>query len=380
MTRARAQIRARGGRSRWCHRRGVGTSGSRCVTPAARVPRVARHNAGRRNSPGPRAPLRTWAGPAAANVLQLTGPDADRQDAAAWHGADPGNADAVHLARRILADADQQAAEIRLEAEAQAAAIRAAAEREGAQIRAQTAAEAAPIREAAEREAAEIREMATAQVTAIREAAERQVDALRSAVAAMSADLAAITEKFTGPIERITEATAPALAAPAATAPADLTPTGAPVEAPLSEKEAGPGEQAARSPVGRAMPATTPARPEPRARLARPATRPAKQADAPARSRQYRAMRVYVGAMAVLLALGLGTGAYQLATRGYTFFVFRSAGTGATDNNVIFPGIIPTPKPTPPHHHPTAGAARLRAGGAHHRHHHPRGTRDVKAR
>jgi hypothetical protein len=80
-------------------------------------------------------------------------------------------------------------------------------------------------------------------------------------------------------------------------------------------------------------------------------------------------MRVFTGTIAVLVVIAIGTGAYQLATRGYTFFVFRSAGTGATDNNAIFPGIIPTPKPSPTHHQPPKGR---HARGAHH--HHPGGT------
>jgi hypothetical protein len=69
-------------------------------------------------------------------------------------------------------------------------------------------------------------------------------------------------------------------------------------------------------------------------------------------------MRVFAGTITALVVLALGTGAYQLATRGFTFFVFRSAGTGATDNNAIFPGIVPTPRPSPPHHHPTTGTAK----------------------
>ena len=69
-------------------------------------------------------------------------------------------------------------------------------------------------------------------------------------------------------------------------------------------------------------------------------------------------MRAFAGTITVLVVLALGTGAYQLATRGFTFFIFRSAGTGATDNNAIFPGTIPTPKPSPPHHHPTTGTGK----------------------
>jgi len=225
-------------------------------------------------------------------------------------------------------------------------------------MREQTAAEAAPIREAAEREAAEITARAADEAAAIRETAEREVDALRSAVKTMSANLnqmaAYITERFAGPGERITVTTAPA-------------PVRAPGEAPSSHKEVGAVEQAAPGPgaTGRAMPTTAPAR---------PATRPARRTKTPARPRQYRTLRVCACAIAALVVLALGTGAYQLATRGFTFFAFRSAGTGATDNNAIFPGIIPTPKPSPAHHRPTNAAGHHDSRKVHHRHHHSRRT------
>ena len=44
-------------------------------------------------------------------------------------------------------------------------------------------------------------------------------------------------------------------------------------------------------------------------------------------------MRKAVIAIAAAVSLALVGGATQLALRGYPFFVFRSAGTGATDNN-----------------------------------------------
>jgi hypothetical protein len=187
---------------------------------------------------------------------------------------------------------------------------------------------------------------------------------------------ACITEKFTGPIERITETTAAAIAAPPSADPAAPAPARTPGEAPSSYEEAGPGEEGtpgARA-ASRAVPAAAPARPGTRPRPGRPATRPPRRTETPARSRQHRAMRVYAGTIAALVVLALGTGAYQLATRGFTFFAFRSAGTGATDNNAIFPGIIPTPKPSPAHHHPTTGAGHHGARSAHHRRHHPGGT------
>jgi vacuolar-type H+-ATPase subunit H len=121
-------------------------------------------------------------------------------------------------------------------------------------------------------------------------------------------------------------------------------------------------------PAGRTTtrPATRPDR-----RPARPATRPARRTEKPARSRQARTMRAFAGTITALVVLALGTGAYQLATHGFTFFVFRSAGTGATDNNAIFPGIIPAPKPSPAHHHPTTGPGQH---GARRTHRHVKGT------
>jgi hypothetical protein len=324
-----------------------------------------------------------WAAsPSSANVLQLTGADTGQQQAVTWQPGDPGNTDAVRVAQRILADADEQAAEIRLEAAAEAAAIREAAEREAAQIKEQTAAEAAPIREGAEREAAEIKERAAAHAAAIRAAAEQQANALRSAVNTMSADLTAyITEKLTGPIERVAGEAGLAeghpepaqgdvrpASSPGKDSPSSRTWATAPHEAPARYEEADLYEKAALG-APAAMPATAPVRPGTRPRPARPATRPARPTEKPARSRQGHTARLFAGTIAALVVLALGTGAYQLATRGFTFFAFRSAGTGATDNNAVFPGIIPTPKPSPSPH-PTAATGKHGARGAHHRRHH----------
>jgi len=198
-------------------------------------------------------------------------------------------------------------------------------------VQRQASGQSLAISEAAEREAADVRRQASAQSAAIREAAEREAVELRAAVMAMSADLDLMASYITAPDAR------------------------------------------AASP---AMPVTVPGRP--RIRPARPGTGPVRRTEKPARSRQYRTMRFYSGTIATLVVLAVATGAYQLATRGYTFFVFRSAGTGATEGSAVFPGIIPTPKPSPAHHHPTTGAAHHGARGAHHRHHHPGGTHHVK--
>jgi len=271
-----------------------------------------------------------WTGPGSTNMLQLTtGADTGQQGAVGWQAADPGNADSVRVAQRILADADQQAAEIRLEAAAHAAAVREAAEREAAQIREQTAAEAAPIREGAEREAAEIREMAAAQAAAIREAAEREAAELRAHLMAMSAELARVaayvTENLSGP-------------------PRGVTTVAVPVLEPVTEPDAGPAAQPAT------RPATAP-RPRPATRPgARPATKPATKP----KTRQYKAMR-RVSAAAVALVLFVGVvGATEVGLHGARFFVFRSAGTGATNGDSLQENQGPGQPDAPGTHHPKA--------------------------
>jgi hypothetical protein len=157
----------------------------------------------------------------------------------------------------------------------------------------------------------------------------------------------------------------PARPRPATTGPEAWPPPAEPDDVWLAVSS---GERWPTRPVGRTAtrPATRPGR-----RPARPATRPARRTEKPARSRQARTMRAFAGTITALVVLALGTGAYQLATHGFTFFVFRSAGTGATDNNAIFPGIIPTPNPSPAHHHPTTGRGRH---GARRTHRHVKGT------
>jgi hypothetical protein len=68
-----------------------------------------------------------------------------------------------------------------------------------------------------------------------------------------------------------------------------------------------------------------------------PAAKPA------GRSRQFVAMRLVVLAMAVPIIFGVLAATTELALHGYGFFVFRSAGTGATSSN-------PLPSPSPTHH------------------------------
>lgn len=294
-------------------------------------------------------------------------------------------ADSVRLAKRILLDADTQAASVTQEALDQANAIRQAAAREAAEIRRQTAYQADAAREAG-RKAEELKRQATEQAEAMREAAEREADELRADAIRLSAELgqvaAYVTRTLTMPALPVPEPQAqprhhvaedfalratPAAepgARPAARprprpairpATAGLEAWPAPAESDDVWSAVSAGEVWPTTPAGQTTtrPATRPHR-----RPARPATRPARRADKPTRSRQQRSMRAFAGTITVLVVLALGTGAYQLATRGFTFFIFRSAGTGATDNNAIFPGTIPTPKPSPPHHHPTTGTGK----------------------
>jgi hypothetical protein len=273
-----------------------------------------------------------WAAPGSTSMLQLTtGADTGQQNAVAWQGADPGSADSVRLAQRILADADQQAAEIRLEASAQAAAIRDAAEREAAQIREQTAAEAAPIREGAEREAAEIREQAAAQAAAIREAAEQEAAELRAHLMAMSAELARVAAYVTENL---------------ASPPPGIKTIAVPVLEPAAEPVARPA----------ARPGTAPRRP-----ATRPGTRPAAKPAGKPKTRQLKAMRKIAAAAAVLVLFVAVSGATEIGLHGFKFFVFRSAGTGATNGNSLQENQGPGQPDAPGTHHPKAHAT-----GQHH--------------
>ena len=95
-----------------------------------------------------------------------------------------------------------------------------------------------------------------------------------------------------------------------------------------------------------------------------PAARPAKPAARPAaRSRQFRAARLPLLAMAVAILFGLIAATAQMAVRGYDFFVFRAPGTGATQEGP------PGPAPSQPSaaHRPQQATSCAQAGtqGAH---------------
>jgi LysM domain len=72
--------------------------------------------------------------------------------------------------------------------------------------------------------------------------------------------------------------------------------------------------------------------------VAEPAPKPV------SRSRQFVAMRLFVLVVAVPILFGVLAATTELALHGYGFFIFRSAGTGATSSN-------PLPSPTPHHQH-----------------------------
>ena len=98
---------------------------------------------------------------------------------------------------------------------------------------------------------------------------------------------------------------------------------------------------------------------------AEPVPRPAKPAAKPAgRPRQVRAMRLAVLAMTIPIVFGLMSATGELALHGYGFFVFRSAGTGATQQG----SSGPAPSQPPAAHHPRrAGSGQADPQGARHR-------------
>jgi hypothetical protein len=98
------------------------------------------------------------------------------------------------------------------------------------------------------------------------------------------------------------------------------------------------------------MPEGRPARP------ARPAAKPA------ARSRQFRAARLPVLAMGVAILFGLIAATTQMALHGYDFFVFRSPGTGATQEGPSGPA--PSQPPAAQRHDQAKRCAQAGTQGA----------------
>jgi hypothetical protein len=227
----------------------------------------------------------------AEEILQLAGEEAAKlADQLRREAGGTRNADSVWLAGRILSDAD-----------AQATAISAAAQREAAEIKQQAAA----IRAAAELVAAEIKQ----QAAAIRATAELEAAQLRATVMMMATDLGRVAGYVTDNL------TIPAMPA--------TKPAGRPATKPA------------------ARPAGEPA--------ARPATRTAAKPGGP--PRQYAAMRLTRVVTAALLLFAVITGTTEIGLHGYSFFVFRSAGTGSTPNSGLNENQGPGQPDAPGAHH-----------------------------
>ena len=151
-------------------------------------------------------------------------------------------------------------------------------------------AQAGAIRAAAEREAAEIKQ----QAAAIRAAAELEAAELRTAVMTMATDLGRVAGYVT---ENLTIPARPA--AKPATRPATR-----PAVKPTARPAAKPG-----------------------------ATRPAAKPGGP--PRQHTAMRLTRAVTAALLLFAVIAGTTEIGLHGYSFFVFRAAGTGSTPNSGV---------------------------------------------
>jgi hypothetical protein len=249
-----------------------------------------------------------------------------------WDTGEYASADSIRVAERVLADADQQAAAIRQQAASQAVAIR----------------------ETAEREAAEIRRLAETQGTAIREAAEREAAELRAHLTAMAAEMARVAAYVT---ESLTSPGLPALPPPRQAGPRALS---TPVELPVE-----PGAEPAVQPAARL--ATAP-RTRPRAR---PATKPAARPGAKPKTRQYKAIRLTSVATAALVVFATVAGSTEIGLHGFKFFVFRSAGTGATNGDGLQENQGPGQPDAPGAHHKARHqqAAKAKSHGKAHQQH-----------
>jgi len=176
--------------------------------------------------------------------------------------------------------------------------------------------------------AAEISQQAPAVGAAPRQAFERDATELRPALMDMRAELDRVAARAAGTLQSTT------------------TPMTAPAARPTARRTT--------------KPATPPAIPLPQP--ADPATRSAKPAAKPAGPpRQVRAVRLAVLAMTVPILFGLITAGGELALHGYGFFVFRSAGTGATQQGPSSPA---PPQPPAAHHPHRTGSGQAGPRGA----------------
>ena len=175
----------------------------------------------------------------------------------------------------------------------------------------------------ADHQAAEVRHQASAEAAATRQPAGRDAAELRATLTGIQAELGRVAVYVAENLQSTAMAAAPA---------------------------ASPGTRPAARRTTK--PATRPVEPvsrpaEPTTRAATPAAKP------PGRPRQFRAMRLVVLAMTVPLLFGLIAATTELALHGYGYFVFRSAGTGATQQGPS--GRPPSQPPAAAHHRRHAG-------------------------
>ncbi len=187
-------------------------------------------------------------------------------------------------------------------------------------------------------EATTLRDQATAQAAALREATEREAEGLRASARAMSAELGQVAAFVT---QRL-----------AVPAPPDAEPgPGQAAPEPAATAPAKPAMRTKPAPPAAPKPRTTPAP------KTTPATKPGQ------RSRQQRAARLMVAVAAGLALFGAVSGTTEAFMHGFSFFVFRSEGTGATLSNGPREDQGPGQPDAPgahhkEHHRPTNGHAR----------------------
>jgi hypothetical protein len=193
---------------------------------------------------------------------------------------------------------------------------------------------AATIRATAEADAAQIRQQATDQAATIRADAEREAAELRVVITTLLAELDRVTAHVSGNRTDTAMAATRSVASPA---PRTALPTTQPASPPGSALAVHPGAPPATQPLGNLATRPGPAAVAPAgakpavpqgATLAAPPTR-----KTAAHPRQYAAARLMVAVITTLALLVLAAGYAELGLHGSAFFVFRSAGTGATDNN-----------------------------------------------
>jgi hypothetical protein len=237
------------------------------------------------------------------------------------------DAGSVQLATWIISEANQHAADIRHEARDEAATSLAGAKQEAGQLVRQASDQAAATLAAAQLEAAEI----------------------RANVTKLTAELGGVAAHVTQSLYTPYAPTVRPVISP------ESMPQIAPLAEPVTEPEAEPAALPPAKPAAR--PSTRPG--------TRPGTRPASRqgpavthgtrSAAQPKSRQLTAFRVMTVITATLVAFALVTGTAEVALHGFSFFVFRSVGTGETGPNGLQenqgPGQPDAPKLSPIHIH-----------------------------